>query len=294
VKKVKGCDMNNYAEYQPIFIRHKVLSADDPFRTKHIKYFWDHHLIAIHYEDIDSSDPDKYELKRSKYALRMMRNFGAEGAIVGADYNLLSLDNQMLIGVIQPGSTIQITHLENRYYKTLQLTEVKEICYVDHPLLAAIQPRQVTISGWPSARKYLLSLLTNRKLPFDVESLAPQQLEVLCYEYLRWKGQLTGLILPIGRTLIDVDIIGLGTDGKRLYAQVTAQKNPNQTSAKIEKLLIFHKEDTKCIYFCPKEAHMEGLEDNVEFISIETVFSEMISEPVSDQYRIVATMLNQY
>jgi len=73
-----------------------------------------------------------------------------------------------------------VRNVSDYVYKTVKLQNVREVSYLDYPLLAAIQPRQVTLTGWPSAEKYLLAILGKQKINWDVRSLDPSQLEVIC------------------------------------------------------------------------------------------------------------------
>lgn len=46
------------------------------------------------------------------------------------------------------------------------------------------------------------------RLPAEVGSMTPGQLEAVCFEYLRSKEPSMKLMLPLGRTLPDVDYLG--------------------------------------------------------------------------------------
>jgi hypothetical protein len=62
----------------------------------------------------------------------------------------------------------------------------------------------------------------------QLSDLSPSQQEILCSEFLRMpevesRGlpRLVHLLLPPGKTMRDIDIVGTAADGKRLLAQVT-------------------------------------------------------------------------
>ncbi|MCD4673941.1 MAG: hypothetical protein K8R77_14865, partial [Anaerolineaceae bacterium] len=192
-----------------IFIRHK-LSANDEI----LEDLWAKRKIAVHYANIRSTNPSDYQKSGEKFLSRFWE-YCNNGAIVGATYRKIR-PAHMLLGVLEKGSLIEWTdeYGDDYIYKTAQLTKPKIISFHDYPLLSAIRPRGGTITGWTSAQKYLQALLENDKIPFEVKSLAPSQVEVICYEYLKIKGIIKALLLPIGRGLPDIDIFGLNNSGE--------------------------------------------------------------------------------
>jgi hypothetical protein len=126
------------------------------------------------------------------------------------------------------------------------------------------------VTGWPSAQKYLEAVLKGEKIPWLVGSLAPCQLEVICYEYLRLKGILKALVMPIGRTLRDIDIYGIADGGESIIAQVTHSVSHRTIRGKLERLKKYQSADTILVFFGPKSCRFQDA--GVQYIAIESVF----------------------
>ncbi len=182
------------------FIRHKLHCSKMILRD-----LWSKRLIAIHYDNIPSASYLDYE-GPGRSAIRRL-SVACRGALVGATYPIIE-PSRILVGEIPKGSKIEVAIYGDLIYKTVQLVNVLEVSYRDYPLLAAIQPRG-TITRWPSAEILVGAILGKGYVPWNVRSLDPSQLEILCYEFLRMKNLLLVLLLPIGRTLMDIDILGL-------------------------------------------------------------------------------------
>ena len=250
-----------------IYIRHNF-SPDEI-----LKDLWQRRLIAVRYDDIPSTNPEDYTKKAGKDALRRMHRYREKGVMVGAVFRSVR-PSEMLIGEIEPGTPIKIESYNGLYHhKTLQLINTRVVSYLDYPVLAAIQPRQSAITGWPSARRWLAHILGYKHLEPTVQSLAPSQLEVLCQEYLRFRGKLTALLLPIGGSLIDVDILGINKDGERVVAQVTHSSNCKEVAKKLELLQAWSAPYR--YFFGPKNCLRENI--GAEYITIEDVFARMRS-----------------
>ena len=266
-----------------IFIRHNMSCTNGI-----LEYLWSKRLIAIHFENNPSTIPEDYNSAGEK-ALKRLLKYCKSGAIVGADFKSIR-PTSMLVGEIKPGSKIEAKKLGDYVYKTVELKNAKEVFYEKYSLLAAIQPRQTTITGWPSAQKYLEAILENKKIPLELISLHPNQLEVICYEYLRMKKILDKLLLPIGRTLKDIDIFGINGQGIKVFAQVTHSTDSKEISEKIKKLKQYESKGTILIFFGPKS---QKRDEDVRYISIEEVFNSLISNHKSAHYRMVSIMLGR-
>jgi hypothetical protein len=256
---------------EEIFIRHKLGKE----RKYILRDLWSKKRIAVHFKNISSTNPKDYEFA-GRLALTRLQNCCNTGSIVAAAYR--DLDKaRMLIGIIKKGAKIETVKYGNLKLKTVQLHKVKIISYNKFPLLAAIQPRQGTITGWPSAKTHLESILKHNKLSFSVDSIAPEYLEILCYEYLRYKHYIDLLLLPIGRTLQDIDIRGISKKKENVIAQVTYRRTDiNAINNKIKHLKKYKSTNTKLFYFGPKDNQIK--EKEVIFIPIETVFAELIKK----------------
>jgi hypothetical protein len=269
---------------QAVFVRHNLKSEAI------VKDLWRKRLIAIHFDNIDTIDPEKYQEAEGKASLKRLLIYCRDGAVVGATYRTAHPE-KLLVGEIAPGSRIVIKNYQtdtgNHCLKTVKLSKVQEISYSDHPLLSAIQPRHKTITNWKSAQKYLLALLNKQSIEPSVNSLAPSQLEVICYEYLRANQLLASLVLPIGRSLPDIDIYGIDKDGNKILSQVTHGKN---ITGKLMQLKRFHDVNTKLVFFGPDASRFT--DEHVRYIPIELVFiSFWNSDENSIQRRLIEKML---
>jgi hypothetical protein len=267
-----------------VFVRHNLKSEAI------VIDLWSKRLIAIHFDNIDSIDPEKYKEAEGKASLKRLLSYCRDGAMVGATYRT-AYPEKLLVGEIAPGSQIEILNYQtdtgNHYLKTAQLLKVQEISYSDHPLLSAIQPRHKTITNWKSAQKYLMALQNKEPLEPSVNSLAPSQLEVICYEYLRANQLLAALVLPIGRSLPDIDIYGIDKDGNKILSQVTHGKN---IVRKLMRLKRFQDLNTKLVFFGPIDSRID--DEHVHYIPIELVFTSFWnSDKNSIQRRLIEKML---
>jgi hypothetical protein len=188
----------------------------------------------------------------------------------------------MLVGKLEQGARVFSEEFRDSgksfIYKLAQLSEAVEVPYADYPLLAGIQPRQATIIGWPSADKILWAALNKKSLLREASSLHPSQLEVLCYEWLRSFGKLERLVLPIGRGLIDIDILGIGRDGNRVIAQVTHSVNAKDLADKKGRLLRHARSDLDAMYFfLPGNAPLDAC-DGVELVALDRVLEKLESK----------------
>jgi len=204
----------------------------------------------------------------------------------------------MIVGEIKRGSKVEVLKLAkdpnyNDYiYKVVRLKNAREISYLDHPLLAAIQPRQGTLTGWPSAEKYLQAILGKHKIPWSVTSLHPSQLEVICYEFLRLQGVLRALLLPIGRGLMDIDIFGIDASGKRILAQVTHSTDEKVIQDKLDRLKEYKSRGAKLLFFGPESSQFD--DPAVRYISVEEVFDSLCADRTDPIYhRMISRMLKR-
>jgi len=264
-----------------MFIRHNMSST-----KKILEELRSKRLIAIHFENQASVNPEDYNSAGEK-ALKKLWEYCESGAIVGADFRSL-YPTLMLVGRIESGSKVEAKKFGDYIYKTVQLKNVQEISYKDYPLLSAIQPRG-TIKGWPSAQKYLEAILEKREVPWEVNSLHPSQLEIICYEYLIKEKHLSALLLPIGRSLPDIDIVGINRQGKNVYAQITHYNNTNKILEKIEKLKYYKSKNSLLFFFGPESQEIKN--NDVKYISIEEVFSILTSDHTSIYYEMIRKML---
>lgn len=267
---------------QAVFIRHKLTSSPDILED-----LWASRLIAVHYASIPSTEPADYE-QAGRRALTRLWKYCESGAVVGATYRAIRPD-EMMIGEIVPRSEVRLKHYGELIYKTVRLDNVTEVTYQDYPLLAAIQPRGGTVTGWPSAQDHLAAILSGGRVPWSVESLAPGQLEVICYEYMRMKGTLRCLVLPIGRGLPDVDIFGLNDSGETVLAQVTHSPSRRVVQRKLQRLKAHQSAGVTLVLFGPQSCHVKDA--TVWYVSIEHVFDALTSTENEARYRAMISRM---
>jgi hypothetical protein len=224
------------------FCRHtQALDIDGQTR----KRLWDERRIAIHFphdkrgtlaEESDNSsvDPEDYA-GAGRRAMKALARLAAEGGHVCAQHHGYE---QVQVGRIDPGSKIDVLDgkwgkawgLEGRTakLKSLQLQKDKVVNACDYAVILVGRPRLGTLMRWPNAGKLIENLVEGNEAQITFETLSPDQQEILCSEFLRSQDArrfglpcLAHLILPVGRTMKDLDILGLATDGKRIFAQVT-------------------------------------------------------------------------
>lgn len=266
-----------------VFIRHKMSSTEEILRE-----LWDLGLIALHYQDIDSVDPEDFD-PPGRNALRRLWDYCDEGVIACATYRGIH-PSTMLLGLIRKGSLVSTRKYDPYIYRVVRLEGIREISYQDYPVLAAIQPQGGTICRWHGAKKHIQAIYSGQPLPREVGSLHPSQLEVLCYEYLRMMGLIDHLVMPLGRNLLDVDICGLGKDGERVLAQVTNTDSEDENFEKINLMTDYRDGSRELIYFGQRQ--FQGLDAEIRYIPVEEVFAYFAQAPPgTSESRLLAAML---
>jgi hypothetical protein len=160
-----------------------------------------------------------------------------------------------LVGMIVPNSSVELLYghwgslhgCKDRaaVLKTLRLVRVKEVRPSESVAVLVGRPRQGTLMRWPNAGKAIENLVEGRAGQVQVADLSASQQEILCSELLRLPQarqlglpNLVHLLLPVGRTMKDIDIYGLADAGDRLFAQVTFHfLEQAQARLKIDRLL---------------------------------------------------------
>jgi hypothetical protein len=204
------------------------------------------HLVAIHYPWTKFStgdDPDSRSLyaddydKAAKGAIVAFNEAANHGGYVFATYRSQS---KALLGKIAPGTPISLLTTQwasdpskPAVLKTLQLSSCIEIPLSQQASLLAFAPRQSTFVSWHGIQNRIKLMLEGEKPRSSLSALTPTSQEVLCAEYLRTHNvealpRLVALLMPVGRTMRDVDIVGIATDGRPLVAQVTYANEPGK------------------------------------------------------------------
>lgn len=107
------------------------------------------------------------------------------------------------------------------------------------------------------------------------------------------KNKIGVLLLPIGRNLPDIDIIGLDYDGNEVIAQVTSNPNNAEIRRKLNKLLAYKSKKLKMYFFGPSSKKDIIKKQNLEYISSEHVFNELTKNKDSIQNKMISKMLNR-
>lgn len=163
--------------------------------------------------------------------------------------------------------------------KTLQLDWVKEIPPHEVMSLRAAKPIQGTIRRWKACGPRLEALVEGRSLEHEWESLSPDLQEAVCAEFLRLHSdprypRLSFLMLPVGRTLKDVDIFGIQQDGSDIFAQVTYRhKDDPESRKKVAALKKYEEKEgaSRLLYFC--QCPESVVENGVTFVPVEEILT---------------------
>lgn len=268
-----------------MFIRHKFgaeQSVVEEFRSQS--------LIGVHFENIPSTNPSDPAYDRAgQTALKRLWGFCDSGALVGATYP--GHEDSILVGEVESRSKVEPRRLsDGRWYKVVQLKKAREVFYRDYPILL-VQPPLTTIARWLIGEKTLEAIVQGKNIPWEPSSLHYSLIEVVCYEFLRTKGKLSCLVMPIGRNLQHIDIWGLNDVGRNVLAQVTFSTSSSEISDKLDRLKFVAGKDYDLYFFAPKSKMVQY--PGITFVSVEDAFDEMTSDVRSTQYRAVARMLGR-
>jgi len=249
-----------------------------------VRLLWEHNLVAIHYEDLKSTSPQDYTTKKAKRAIGLLNKLATKGGYVWADYWTHDQDK---VGYVQPNSQMgfkEVTHKDSvkngkAILKVLSITKVKTIEKDQFLALRAGKPNRGAISRWNGGKGKLGMIVRGEKIPREWASLTTAQQETVCSEFLRSYCHhelptLKRLLLPPGRTLKDIDIYGLGTDGKTIFGQVTflSDRNAKKKAKMLQKYT--GQTDATCILFCQCDClEIEKRQDGLIYIPTSLVYN---------------------
>lgn len=234
------------------FVRHTETLG---VRREDLEALWEADRIAVHYPgdtsagpDSESTDSEDYERRQDRSAIKTLSELAYRGGYVWAQ-SYAAPSGEAKVGYVTgakdggagvelergarwriPGGHPGRQSGDPAVLKTLRLeaASVKLIGKGEAMDLRAARPRQGTIVRWRSCGPRLRALVEGTALPMKWSSLSPAQQEAACAEFLRERHParpdlpvLRRLLLPVGRTLEDVDLYGLAESGERIYAQVT-------------------------------------------------------------------------
>ena len=254
--------MNTY------FVRH---SSQLDLDTATLSQLWDKNYIALHYPhdnfddfangDATSTNPKDYTGTASS-CLKTFQEMAKNGGYVFSVYKNKSGGK---IGYVEPNSQVELLYgswgTKNGYdgreaiLKVIKLNGSKNLSAQDSISLKSVQPRQGTACRWWKVGSRVKSLYTG-KVESVVGSLTPDLQEVMCMEFLRTEAAerydlpiLKYTLSPVGRTLKDLDILGITDENNFISAQVTYH-SIGSADWKLKKLNSYSRKNDFTIYFC--------------------------------------------
>lgn len=219
---------------------------------EHMERLWGEDRVAIHFpgntaenaRDSESLEPADYEKRDEKGAIGAFRELAEEGGYVWAQSFVSDKAKVGYVrGRLEGGEGVRMERgtrweMRGRSYpgrkdgdpavlKTVQLEGIVEVGKGEQMDLRARRPQRVAASRWKVGCR-LREVAEGSPRAAAVSSLSPAELEAACAEYLRERHPgrddlpvLKRLLLPVGRTLEDVDVYGVSDESALVYAQVT-------------------------------------------------------------------------
>ena len=255
------------------FIRHTWTEENGPSSFLKQKGFF-----GIHYVSEPRSTNPKDYTGDAKRILEDLHNMDSEDLICS------SFNEEFLeVGKIDKDFGIQLVDYKFPNEQTWclkvaqhKLESKRKLFFSEFPMLLAAMPRQGTFGEWHLMREQILSIYRDGSVKYDYTALAPAQIEALCTSYLFHSRRLTCQSLPSGRTLKDIDIVGLDQNGERILAQVTFSTDKSKVRKKSDALGRYISLSPHLLFFAPNK--MREQISNQEFISLETVWDYWAKE----------------
>lgn len=229
--------------------------------------------VAVHYQDIASVDLNRY----NEYSQKFIRKFvelAKEGGYICANYPPIK---RMLIGKVLPNSEIRFDS-DSPILKRLTLSEWKPVDQEMRVRFLVCAPTRATLSRWKIIGSRLEDLVKKRRCK-DWGSLLPYEQETICQEYLRAKHRLVHLLVPFGRSLEDLDIIGIGKVGDPIAAQVTFTQSVPKLEKKAQVLNAYK---GSLFFFSPNSEHLPMFKKKyprIRFVPTEEVWQWLNTKP---------------
>lgn len=294
-----------YEDYGTGFARHK--GGVNEAVAKHL---WNNHLIAIHWGDKQSANPDDYDSGENE--IQYLNEFAREGRIVGASYRRI-ITSEMLVGVVpanskvtllyfddgefieqkevEPGQNIKDTEKQGyRIFKALKLDNVKTVSREEYPIIFdnSVRPPSASIINWWNVEDHLRRIINDEAQDRSVYSLRSDEVEVLCEEYLRMLNENYRSVRTVGGQVADVDISGV-IEHQRVWAEVT-MGSQSDVENKLEKLTDYTENDAEVLMFGPTDSAPAEPLDDITYFPVEKVFNAVdLNESGS---RMIDEMLN--
>lgn len=266
------------------FIRHtNVLEIDN----SDISLMFEQGIVGIHYGSAYKNDPSEllnpniYEGKDAVRSMKYLLNLAKVGGYIWSDYSSIS---KTLIGKVSPESEVflkEFVPTKNKedfekgklFMKCIRLSETKEI-RVDQKLsMRTRRPVQGTFVRWHKSYGGIKKIFEGDEKINSWNDLTPDQQEILVYEYLKEVNNdeyhIRHLLMPIGRTMKDVDIYGMNNLGKRIFVQVT---NFSEVQHKVDALRQY---SSLLIYAGDVE---NKVENGIKYINVHDIFNYFKSD----------------
>lgn len=268
------------------FIRHTNALE---ISTGDFQQLCDDQMIGIHFNsNFKNNENDllnpKFYGGSGRTAMNYLYEIAKNGAYIWCDYSPLNIS---IIGKVDPSSKVTLRRFrpikdkhwfkhDTLYLKCLKLTQIKKISNASLLYLKARKPQQGTLVRWHKSYGKIERILNGNNRIESWSDLTPDQQEVLVYEYLSKTESLgdfriNTLLMPIGRTLKDVDIFGVNKNGAKIFCQVT---NYGKERVKIEALERYKDEKYYLIYAgSSNNIKTEITGDRFMYLNVQEVFN---------------------
>jgi hypothetical protein len=235
-------ERDNVDDYSNVFyVRHASMAASNEF----VERIANDGKVVVHHDDIASTDREDYEDAGSRYAkndIRDLKHATEKGALVGVTYSAIGRKHTR-VGVIEPGTDVEFVRRQydgsERIYKVAEISDYVDVEFTECPVIFVARSQQgPTISNYPKAsRRAIKSIIGGKDVPRDVWSLSSGQFELLARRDMESRHDGLELRLPSGRTLKDVDVLGVDAKGDDIIAQVSFTNEPKTARNKRDDLL---------------------------------------------------------
>jgi hypothetical protein len=272
------------------YIRHtQAMDVDDAMRQR----LWKERRIAIHFPHDkggklpkrDNASLDLADYPRGgRKAMRALLRLSEEGGYVCAEY---FRERECILGYVSPASKIDLIHGKwgsihgyagrEAVLKSLRLEKVKLVSPNHTAVMLVARPRQGTIMRWKTARETIENIVEGKRIKAALSLLSDKQQEIMCSEFLRSAiaarlglQKMVHLLLPVGRTMRDIDICGITESGSMVFAQVTYSA-VEHCRKKLDALQRYRDEGKNAlVFFCNCDEPTE--EDGVKIVPLRTVY----------------------
>lgn len=238
-------------------------------------------------EDIRSLDPEKHENDSTgRGVMRRLWELAQNGGYVWAE-SFVDKGNAK-VGRVSAGSRPELTEAtwsvsasrperegSTAVLKTLKLENPKIIGPNQCVGLRAGSPMGGTLAHWRAAGTRLADLVEGKEPAREWGNLSTAMQEAACAEYLKHHERteyprLRRLLVPVGRTLKDVDIYGIDNANREIFAQVTfSGRQGSAYEDKRDRLAQYGGSGATLVYFCNCDESVQ--ENGIQFVPVSQV-----------------------